>query len=139
MAAWVIKTEPGCYSFDDLERDGATTWDGITNAAALKNLRLMRPGERCFVYHTGDERRIVGVAKVEAGPYADPKHSDEKLVVVDLAFDRRLKRPVTLAEIRAEPNFADWALVRQGRLSVAPTPPEIWMRVLELAGENRTK
>lgn len=139
MAAWLIKTEPGCYSLDDLERDGATAWDGVTNAAALRNLRLMQPGERCFVYHSGDERQIVGIAKVEAGPYADPNHSDGKRAVVDLAYDRRLERPVTLAEIKADPMFADWALVRQGRLSVALTPPEIWKRVIELSGERRTK
>ena len=133
MAAWLLKTEPSSYSFDDLERDGRTVWDGVTNAAAQKNIRMMQPGERCFFYHTGDEKRIVGIAKVEGAPYADQESSDGKLVVVDLAFDKRLAKPVTLAQIKADPFFADWPLVRQGRLSVVPTTPEIWKRVVDLS------
>jgi predicted RNA-binding protein with PUA-like domain len=135
MAAWLLKTEPESYSLEDLERDGRTTWDGVTSSAALRNLRLMQVGECCFFYHTGKEKQIVGIAQVASPPYADPKASDDKLVVVDIAFDRRLKKPVTLAQIKADPLFADWVLVRQGRLSVVLTPPEIWKRVLELAGE----
>ena len=135
MAAWLLKTEPSSYSFDDLERDGRTVWDGVTNAAAVRNIRQMQPGERCFFYHTGDEKRIVGIAKVESAPYPDPKSSDGKLAVVDLAFDKRLKKPVTLAEVKADTFFADWLLVRQGRLSVVPTSPEIWKRVMEMSSE----
>ena len=135
MAAGLLKTEPSSYSLDDLERDGQTVWDGVTNAATLKNIRSMKPGERCFVYHTGDERQVVGIANVLCDPYPDPKASDEKLAVVDIAFEKRLKRPVTLAEIKADPMFADWGLVRQGRLSVVPTPPEIWKRVSELGAK----
>ena len=139
MAAWLLKTEPSEYSLDDLERDGTTVWSGVSNPVALKNIRLMKPGERCFIYHTGTEKRIVGIASVACPPYPDPCSSDEKLVVVDIAFDKRLKQPVTLAQIKAEPMFADWPLVRQGRLSVVPTPPEIWKRVSEMGGSLPAK
>ncbi len=135
MAAWLLKTEPSSYSLDDLQRDGSTVWDGITNPAAVNNIRKMKQGERCFFYHTGDEKRIVGIAKVNCDPYADPKSPDGKLAVIDLAFDKRLKNPVTLAQIKADKFFADWLLVRQGRLSVVPTSPEIWKRVVEMSSE----
>jgi predicted RNA-binding protein with PUA-like domain len=131
MAAWLLKTEPSTYSLEDLQRDGKTRWDGVSNPAALNNIKRMLPGERCFIYHTGDEKRIVGIAKVESAPYADPKSA--KLTVVDLAFDKRLEKPVTLAQIKADPVFADWLLVRQGRLSVVPTSPQIWKRVMDMA------
>ena len=128
IAAWLLKTEPDVYSLDDLERDGKTAWDGITNNAALKHLRTMKVGEACFVYHTGKEKRVVGIAKVASAPYA--AGDDPKLAVIDLAFDKRLPRPVTLAEIKADPFFAEWELVRQSRLSVVPTPAEVWRKVV---------
>ena len=129
MAAWLLKTEPDVYSLDDLERDGKTVWDGITNNAALKHLRTMRAGESCFVYHTGKERAVVGIAKVASPPYASG--ADPKLAAVDLAFEKRLARPVTLAEIKADPFFAEWELVRQARLSVVPTPAEVWKFIID--------
>ena len=134
MAAWLLKTEPGEYALADLERDGRAAWSGVSNAAAQKNLRAMRPGERCFVYHTGKERAVVGVASVDGEPYADA--DDPKLVVVDVRFESRLSRPVTLAQVKAEPSLAEWPLVRQGRLSVVPTPAEVWKRVMQMAGER---
>lgn len=133
MAAWLLKTEPDSYSLDDLEREKQTVWDGVSNNAALKNIRLIQLGERCFIYHTGKEKQVVGIARVASEPYPDPKASDDKLVVFDLAFDKRLKRPVTLAQIKADPQFAEWQLVRQGRLSIVPTPPEVWKAVNDLA------
>jgi predicted RNA-binding protein with PUA-like domain len=133
MAAWLLKTEPSTYSLDDLERQKKTRWDGVSNPAALNNIKRMQPGERCFIYHTGDEKQIVGIAKVESEPYADPKSA--RLMVIDLSFHKRLKKPVTLAQIKADPAFAAWLLVRQGRLSVVPTPAEIWDRVIDLATE----
>lgn len=139
MAAWLLKTEPDDYSLDDLERDGSTVWDGVSNNAALKNIRQIKPGERCFIYHTGREKQIVGIATVASEPYVDPSSSDDALVVFDVAFDKRLKRPVTLAEIKADPQFAEWQLVRQGRLSVVPTPPEVWKHVNELGGNKPSK
>jgi predicted RNA-binding protein with PUA-like domain len=117
---WLLKTEPGTYSFDDLEREGRAVWDGVTNPVALRNLRAMKPGERAFVYHTGDERAVVGRAEVVKAAYPDPRGASERLVVVDLVPAGRLAHPVTLEAIKKLPVFADSPLVRQGRLSVVP-------------------
>ena len=131
---WLFKTEPTVYSFADLECDGKTVWDGVTNALALKHLRAMKKGDLAFIYHTGDERQIVGIAEVASEPYPDPKQKDPKLVVVELKPRERLHRPVALAEIKARREFADWELVRMGRLSVMPVSPERWTRLIKMAG-----
>ena len=133
---WLLKTEPDDYSFAALTRDGGTVWDGVSNNAALIHLRAMQPGDQALIYHTGDERQAVGIATITSAPYADPKLGNPKLVVVDVAPLRLLARPVTLAAIKAEPAFADFALVRQGRLSVVPVSPEQWARLLGMAGEG---
>jgi len=133
MAFWLLKTEPGDYSFADLEHDGSTSWDGVANNAALKHLRGARPGDLALVYHTGDERAAVGIAELTSGPYPDPAAGDERLVVVDVKPVRRLVRPVTLAAVKADPFFAGFALVREPRLSVMPVTPAQWRRLLELA------
>lgn len=117
---WLLKTEPGTYSYDDLEREGRAVWDGVTNPVALKNLRAMKAGDRAFLYHTGDERAVVGRAEVVTTAYPDPRGDNDRLVVVDLKAAGRLARPVTLDEIKKLPVFADSPLVRQGRLSVVP-------------------
>jgi predicted RNA-binding protein with PUA-like domain len=132
---WLLKTEPDDYAYADLERDGATVWDGVSNNAALMHIRTMRPGDLALIYHTGAERQAVGLAEVTSAPYPDPKAGDAKLVVVDVRPLRRLTRPVTLADVKAEPAFADFALVRQGRLSVVPVTPDQWRRLLAMAGE----
>lgn len=126
---WLLKTEPDSYSYGDLERDGETTWDGVTNPVALKNLREMKTGDRAIVYHTGDERSAVGIAKVAKGPYPDPKSGNPKRVVVDLVPVAALKTPVTLAEIKALAIFANSPLVRQGRLSVVPLDAAQWKAI----------
>jgi len=128
---WLLKTEPSAYSYDDLEREGRAVWDGVTNPVALKNLRAMQAGDEALVYHTGDEKAVVGRARVARAAYADPKKGDARLVVVDLEPQGRLKVPVTLAEIKAMPAFADSPLVRQGRLSVVPLTPPQWKAVLD--------
>ena len=133
---WLLKTEPDHYSYADLERDGATIWDGVANNAALLHIRSMQPGDLALIYHTGDERQAVGLAEITSAPYADPQAGDPKLVVVDLRPLRHLPRPVTLAAVKADPAFADFALVRQGRLSVVPVTPEQWGKLLEMAGER---
>jgi len=115
---WLVKTEPGTYSYDDLEREGRAVWDGVTNPQALKNLKEMAVGERVFVYHTGEEKSVVGEAEVVRAAYPDPKAG--KLVVVDLKAVKRLKSAVTLADLKAESAFEESPLVRQGRLSVVP-------------------
>lgn len=132
MAHWLVKTEPGEYSFDDLARAGRDVWDGVRSAVALKHLRQMRPGDELFVYHTGDERAIVGIARVVGFPYPDPKAGDERWTVVDVEAVRRLERPVTLQEIKADPTFAGWELVRISRLSVMPVPETFWQRILSM-------
>ena len=133
---WLLKTEPEAYSYADLERDGATVWDGVSNNAALLHMRSMQPGDLALIYHTGDERRAVGLAEVTSAPYPDPRLDDPKLVVVDVRPLRTLRQPVTLADVKAEPAFADFALVRQGRLSVVPVSPEQWARLMAMAGET---
>ena len=133
MAYWLLKTEPSTYSYDDLARDKRTTWDGITNATALKHLRTMKKGDLAVVYHTGDERAAVGIAEIVSAPYADPKADDQKLVVVDLKPKKKLKQPVTLDTIKADKAFAGWDLLRISRLSVVPTPEPMWRRVMQLA------
>lgn len=132
---WLLKTEPDVYSYADLERDGATVWDGIANNAALKFMRSMRPGDLALIYHTGDERRAVGLAQITTAAYPDPKQSDPKLIVVDVRPIRPLARPVTLAAVKADPFFTGWALIREPRLSVLPVSAEQWARVLTMAGE----
>jgi predicted RNA-binding protein with PUA-like domain len=123
---WLLKTEPGDYSYDELEREGRARWDGVANPAALRNLRAMKQGERVLVYHTGDEKAVVGEAEVAREAYPDPASRDARLVVVDLVPRGRLSRPVPLSEIKALPAFADSPLVRQGRLSVVPLTAEQW-------------
>jgi len=133
MAYWLLKTEPGTYSWDDLARDRKATWDGISNALALKHLRTMNKGDLALIYHTGDERQAVGIAEITSTPYPDPKEKDEKLTVVDLKPKKKLTRPVTLSEIKADKIFAGWDFLRIGRLSVVPVPQEIWQHILDLS------
>lgn len=115
---WLLKTEPSTYSWNDLEREKTAVWDGVSNPVALKNIGAMKPGDDALIYHTGDEKAVVGLAKVTKAAYADPKAKDPRLFVVDVKPVRRLARPVTLAEIKADATFRDSPLVRQGRLSV---------------------
>ena len=133
---WLLKTEPEHYSYADLERDGVTVWDGVANNTALMHIRAMQPGDLALIYHTGDERQAVGLAEITSAPYPDPQAGDPKLAVVDLRPLRRLPQPVTLAAVKADPAFADFALVRQGRLSVVPVTPEQWRKLLGMAGEK---
>jgi len=134
---WILKTEPSSYSFDQLERAKSAVWDGVKNNLALKHMRQMAPGDEVLIYHTGDEKAVVGRAIVTARAYPDPKQKDPKLVVVDLKATGRLARPVSLAAIKADAAFRDLTLVRMGRLSVVPATPAQWKRLLVLAGEPR--
>ena len=126
MNRWLLKTEPSTYAWADLVRERRATWDGVSNPTALSHLRAMRKGDEAFVYHTGDEKAIVGIARVASDPYPDPKLSDPKRVVVDLEPVRALKGPVTLASVKADKRFADFALVRISRLSVMPVTAAQW-------------
>ena len=136
MAYWLLKTEPDCYSWDDLARDKSTTWDGVSNALALRHIRAMKQGDLALVYHTGDERACVGVAEVRSAPYADPKEQDERLVVVDVKFKRNLGQPVPLSVIKADKAFDGWELIRNSRLGVMPVPGKMWKRILQLSEET---
>jgi predicted RNA-binding protein with PUA-like domain len=128
MNWFLVKTEPQTYSLDDLARDKRTVWDGVKNPQAVRAIREMRPGDGVFLYHSGGQSAVVGIARVMSEPRDDPK--DAKSAIVDLAFERRLDTPVTLAEIRASNLFTDWALVRQPRLSTMRAPEAFvkWMR-----------
>lgn len=121
---WLLKTEPSTYSWDDLEREQTTVWDGVSNPVALKNLAAMKAGDEALIYHTGDEKSVVGLARVTKAAYPDPKAKDAKMLVVDIAPVRRLTRLVPLSEIKSDPAFRDSPLVRQGRLSVVPLTEE---------------
>ncbi len=118
---WLLKTEPSAYSFDDLERERHTTWDGIKNALALIHLRAMHPGDGLLIYHSGKERAVVGRGSVVSAP-----RTDGKATVVDVRFEARLATPVTLAQIREEPDLAGLPLIRNTRLSVMPVTTAEW-------------
>ena len=133
MARWLLKTEPDCYNWDNLVHDKRTAWDGVSNALALKHIRTMKKGDAALIYHTGDERAAVGIAEVVSAPYADPREGDDKLVVVDVKPKKKLDRPVTLSDIKADKAFSGWDLLRIGRLSVVPVPDPMWQRILDLA------
>jgi predicted RNA-binding protein with PUA-like domain len=129
MARWLFKEEPDHYNYADLEREKQTIWDGVANNLALQHLRRVAKQDRVFYYHTGDEKAIVAIMEVTSDPYPDPHTHDEKLVVVNVRPVQRLARPVTLSEIKADPAFADWDLVKNSRLSVMPVSSERWKRI----------
>lgn len=135
MAKWLIKSEPGSYGWDDLVRDRRTDWDGVRNAAARLHLRRMRPGDEALFYHSGKERAAVGIARI-AGPPA-PDGADGQWAQVPVEPLRPLARPVSLAQIRADPRLKSMALLRQPRLSVGPVTDEEWSAVLDLASARR--
>jgi predicted RNA-binding protein with PUA-like domain len=128
MNYFLAKTEPGTYSIDDLAREKRTAWEGVRNPQAVRAIRAMRPGDRVFIYHSGGASSVVGISIVRSEPRDDPKNP--KSAVVDLEFAGRIEPPVTLAEIKQSGEFADWALVRQGRLSTMAAPEKFvaWMR-----------
>jgi predicted RNA-binding protein with PUA-like domain len=120
MPSFLLKTEPSTYSWADLVREGRTTWDGITNAAALIAIRQMKAGDEALIYHSGKDKAIIGIAKIVKSAYQDPKQKDPKLAVVDVAPVKALPEPVPLSRIKAEKELADFGLVRISRLSTMP-------------------
>ncbi len=132
MANWLLKTEPGSYSWDDLVRDGATEWDGVRNNAAAAHLRAMEPGDRALIYHSGEEKAAVGIAEVTRGPRKDGEEG--AWVSVAIAPVATLPAPVTLKAMKAEPALAEMAMLRQSRLSVSPVGEEEWCTIATLAG-----
>lgn len=135
MAAFILKTEPSSYSFEDLVRDRKTTWDGISNPVALKNLRTVAKGDTLLIYHTGEEKQVVGYAKAMSEAYPDPKLDDPKRVVIDIAAGKPLDKPVPLSAFRADAVLKSTDLVRLSRLSVVPLNAAQLARVEKLAGK----
>lgn len=135
MARWLFKEEPDHYSFADLERDGMTLWDGVTNNLARQNLRKVRKDDRILYYHTGKEKAVVGEMVAHSDAIANPTDVDPKAVVVEVKPVRRL-HSVSLKRIKKEPALADWDLVRNSRLSVMPVTAKQWQRILEMSVET---
>jgi predicted RNA-binding protein with PUA-like domain len=127
---WLFKEEPANYSFDAFTKDKRTTWSGVRNPVAQRNLRGVKRGDRVFYYHTGKEKSVVGIAKAIGDAYPDPQDKSGKFSVVDISPVEKLARPVTLAEIKADPAFKQFPLVRISRLSVMPVTDEEWDRIL---------
>jgi predicted RNA-binding protein with PUA-like domain len=130
---WLVKEEPEHYSFDQFVADGHTVWSGVKNPVAQRNLRAMKKGDRVFFYHTGKEKAVVGIAKVSVPAYPDPNDKTGAFVVVELVPEKKLKRPVTLAEIKAAGRFGDSPLVRIPRLSVMPVTDDQWEAIEAMA------
>jgi len=133
MAQWLVKEEPEHYGYDQLEKDRKTVWAGVKNPLAQKHLRTIRKGDRIFYYHTGKEKAVVATARAAGDAYPDPKDPSGKLYVVDVVADKKLTRPVTLAEIKADRAFASFALVRMSRLSVMPVTDAEWARIEKMS------
>ena len=123
---WLVKQEPSVYNFSLLEKEKKTVWNGVHNNLALKNLNAMKKGDQALFYHTGNEKQIVGINAITSLPYPNPRESDKRYVVVDVKPVKPLKRPVTLEEMKKEPLFKNWELLRISRLSVMPVPKNIW-------------
>jgi predicted RNA-binding protein with PUA-like domain len=136
MAAYfLVKSEPDTYSFEDLQRDGKTVWDGVRNFTARGHLKEMKLGDQVLFYHSGDSKDVVGIAEVAKESFPDASDETGRFLAVELKYVRPLKSPVTLAALKAEPSLADLKMVRQGRLSVSPVTPGEWKAILRMAGE----
>lgn len=133
MAGWLVKSEPGAWSWDQHVAVGVEPWDGVRNHQASKHLKAMKAGDRAYFYHSGDERRVVGVLEVVREYYSDPSDPKGRFGMVDFKALQPLSRPVTLAEIKADPRLRHLALVRQSRLSVMPIDDDAWRIIEELA------
>jgi predicted RNA-binding protein with PUA-like domain len=131
---WLFKEEPTHYNFDELVKDKKAVWSGVRNPLAQKHLRSVKKGDRIFYYHTGDEKAVVGICKALGDAYADPDDAAGKASVVDVAPVKKLARPVTLAEIKADASFKEFPLVRMSRLSVMPVTDAEWTRIEKKAG-----
>lgn len=133
MAQWLVKEEPDHYGYGQLERDRKTIWAGVRNPLAQKHLRTIRKGDRVFYYHTGKEKAVVAIARALTDAYPDPSDASGKLYVVEVAPDRKLDRPVTLAAIKADRAFASFPLVKMSRLSVMPVTDAEWTRIVNMS------
>jgi len=130
---WLFKTEPSVYSYPQLVKDKKTVWDGVANNLALKNLKDIKKGDQILIYHTGDEKQAVGIARALSGAYPDPSKNDPKLLVVDIEPVKALAKPVTLAEVKADKKLASFDLVRNSRLSIMKVNDAQWDAMMEMA------
>ena len=133
---WLAKQEPSGprgYNFEQLKKDKKTVWDGVHNNLALKHMREMKPNDLVLFYHTGTERQAVGIMQITSKPYPNPDEDNERFVVVDVKYKKKLVRPVTLDEMKKNKKFQDWELIRISRLSVMPVPKSIWDLILDLS------
>ncbi len=133
MAYWLLKTEPDTYSYEDLVKEKKTSWTGVKNPTAQKNIRAMKKGDEVFIYHTGDEKAVVGIGQVVSAPYIDPADKTGKLSTVDLTPQKPLATPVELSAIKADSTFEGWDLIRIGRLSVVEVPAKMWNRIISMS------
>ena len=134
MAGWLVKSEPNTYSFEQLQKDGKTVWDGVRNNAAALHLKAMKVGDEVLFYHSQEGLAVVGIAKVVCEAFPDASDPSGRFVAVELAPVRPLKRPVTLAEMKATPALASLEMIRQSRLSVSPVRPDEWATIMKMAG-----
>ena len=133
---WLAKQEPSGprgYNFSTLEKEKTTVWDGVHNNLALKHMRNMKKNDLVMYYHTGDERQIVGIMTITSKPYANPEEDNERFVVVDVKYKKRLKNPVSLEVMKKEKSFTNWELLRISRLSVMPVPADIWNTIIRIS------
>nr|AIE99591.1 hypothetical protein [uncultured marine thaumarchaeote KM3_115_A11] len=133
---WLVKQEPSGprgYNFSILQKEKTTVWDGVRNNLALKHMRNMKKGDSVLYYHTGDERQAVGIMTVTSKPYPNPEEDNERFVVVDVKYKRRLDKPVSLEQMKKEKSFKNWELLRISRLSVMPVPKPIWDKIINLS------
>jgi predicted RNA-binding protein with PUA-like domain len=137
MAYWLVKSEPNKYGFEDLRRDGKTVWDGVRNNAAALHLKAMKLGDEVLYYHSQEGLAVVGIAKVVREAFPDPTDAAGRFVAVELAPVRPLPKPVTLADIKANPALSGMTMLREFRLSVSPVKPDEWTAILKMAGETR--
>ena len=136
VSYWLAKQEPAGprgYPITQLQRDSKTVWDGVHNNLALKHIRMMQPDDLVIYYHTGKERQAVGVMRVISEPYSNPEETNPRFVVVDVEFDHIFKKPVTLEQMKQQPEFEDWQMLKIGRLSVVPVPSHIWDKIISLS------
>ncbi len=134
MAHWLVKSEPSVYSWDNMVADKRTHWNGVRNFQAAANLKAMKVGDTCFFYHSNEEKAVVGVVEIAKTYYPDPTDETGKFGMVDVKAHKKLKKPVTLATIKADPELAELALVRQSRLSVMPIDAKAWTKIVKLGG-----
>jgi predicted RNA-binding protein with PUA-like domain len=136
MNYWLLKTEPSVYSYFNLEKDKKTVWDGVTSPGGLFQIKHVKKGDLAFIYHTGNEKQIVGIAEIISDPYVDPKANNPRIFVFEIKPKKPIKSTVTLEMVKADKRFKNSRLVNEGRLSVQPMPKELWDIIIQMSNKN---